>query len=66
MLFPTVQPADDIFAISTLNISNLGHSVTVVIRNNLCINIQKHFSPQLTMLSPYLVKLGTSEMTDIP
>ena len=45
---------------------NLSHSFTVVITNNLCMNTLKHFHRILTMLSPYLVKLDTFEMTDIP
>ena len=36
---------------------NVSHSFTIVIKNNLCINILKHFHHILTTLSPYLVKV---------
>jgi len=37
--------------------------LSLVIGNNLCINILKYFHRILTMLTPYLVKLDIFEMT---
>ena len=45
---------------------NLSKSFIVIIRNDLCIKLLKHFHHILTLPSPELVKLDAFKMINIP